>query len=54
MPSRHRIMAVQAEGEEFPDYIVKDTVTGARLGPWFETPEDAELWLDLDIPGWWH
>ena len=47
---RYGVIAIQFTGAEYPDYIIKDMITGTRIGPWFEAPEDAGFWLDLNRP----
>lgn len=43
---RYEIIAIQVEGFSI-DYMIKDTITGDRIGDWFETREAAEYWLAI-------
>ena len=46
---RSRMIGFQVVGAEWPDFVIRDTVTGSRVGPVCETPEDAEYWMDFDL-----
>ena len=45
--TRYKIIAIQAAGFEDIDYGIKDTITGDRIGDWFQSRGDAEYWLAI-------
>ena len=40
--TRYKIIAIQVEGFEGIDYMIKDTITGDRISDYFESRESAD------------